>query len=104
MDDIVLRFCIFFKSISVISGRLADDNERLCARRGGCLVAYNTLDYQLRDHKINPLLLRLLEETVTKVPSPYQLIVGETLTLSSLTHCFCCRECTKVIALPVNVA
>ena len=29
MDD--LRFYILFNSISVISGRLADDNERLCA-------------------------------------------------------------------------
>ena len=29
MDD--LRFYILFNSISVISGRWADDNERLCA-------------------------------------------------------------------------
>ena len=29
MDD--LRFYVLFKSISVISGRWADDNERLCA-------------------------------------------------------------------------
>ena len=29
MDD--LRFYVLFNSISVISGRWADDNERLCA-------------------------------------------------------------------------
>ena len=29
MDD--LRFYVLFKSISVISGRCLDDNERLCA-------------------------------------------------------------------------
>ena len=29
MDD--LRFCVVFKSISVISGRWVDDNGRLCA-------------------------------------------------------------------------
>ena len=29
MDD--LKFYVLFNSISVISGRLADDNERLCA-------------------------------------------------------------------------
>ena len=29
MDD--LRFYVFFNTISVISGRWADDNERLCA-------------------------------------------------------------------------
>ena len=30
MDD--LRFYVLFNSISVISGRCLDDNERLCAR------------------------------------------------------------------------
>ena len=31
MDDNDLRFYLLFNSVSVISGRWADDNERLCA-------------------------------------------------------------------------
>ena len=33
MDD--LRFYVLFNSVSVISGRWADDNERLCAMEPG---------------------------------------------------------------------
>ena len=32
-DDDDLRFYVVFDSISVISGRCLDDNERLCARK-----------------------------------------------------------------------
>ena len=38
-----LRFCVLFNSISVISGRCSDDNERLCA-----------MEPRLRFEKISP--------------------------------------------------
>ena len=42
----------------------------------------HTLDYQSRDRKIDPSLLRLL----TEVPFPYEIVVGGTEKQSSLTH------------------
>ena len=62
MDD--LRFYVLFNCITVISGRWADDNERLCAMephlqlRRFCLSGAQTQDCWISRSALNPLSYR----------------------------------------------